>query len=235
MSPEEYELIEKSIRGEASAEEKALLQAKLIDPAFRVAYEEAAHLAQSLRLYERKRLQRMLEDSESNYRRSFPYLAVAASVILLITVSWLLWRVVSEDDTLFKQYYEPYALLKLDRPRGAADLYDAKVQAAELYSKGKAAEALATIDRVIADYPNDQEILFIQGLSQLHERQFSDAAETLKQVRTPSDARWYEALALVGAGRHEEAVTELTRITQDRSSAWRDKAAALLADLKEGK
>lgn len=234
MSPDEYELIEKNIRGEASTEEKAMLQAKLSDPVFRAAYEEASHLAQSLRLYERKRLQRTLQDSERNYRRLFPYLAVAASVILLITVSWLLWTSMSEDDVLFNQYYEPYAALKLDRPRGAADLYEAKVRAVEFYSVGKTTAALATIDSILSDYPNDQEILLIKGLSQLHEKNFPEAVETLRQVRTPSDARWYLALALVGAGRHEEAAAELTKIASDHSSTWRDRASELLAELREG-
>ncbi len=233
MSPEDYDLIEKNLLGTAAPSEQAALQSRLQEPAFRQAYDEVAHIAQDLKIHERKRLHDLLKEIEQRQPGSFPYLAIAASVVLLLTFGWFLWFAGNNHGDLFDRYYEPYAALKFQRPRGAADLYKAKVQAYKYYRAGDDDAAVALLDSVLLNHPDDEEVRFVIGLSHLEAKNFPDAIAALEGINRFPEARWYLALALLGEGLTDVAQTTLEEIATDDTAPNQEAAIRLLKDLNE--
>lgn len=232
MNREDHELIEKNILGQASPEEQSLLESKLQQPDYRREYDEVVHLTKSLQVYERRRLLALLQQSErAESRRYFP-LAIAASVALLLATTYLLWfREGSSHLKLYEQYYEPLTTLKIVKPRGPAEAYQIKIEAYKLYQEGDATSALAKLNPLLEEQPDDKEAILLKGLVHLHSGDYPVAITELRKVKEISSAQWYLALALLADGQTDESLEILRQVAADEGSPYQDQAMRLVDQL----
>jgi len=116
--------------------------------------------------------------------------------------------------------------------------YNAKKQTAiNLFSNRQYRDALALLQAINNDFPDKDTIGFYSSLCNYHLNRFdetiSQIAEFAKNPQSElySKAKWYYALALIGADRKEEAIAILKQIMQD-DSTHKDEARRELEKLK---
>jgi tetratricopeptide (TPR) repeat protein len=161
-----------------------------------------------------------------------PYLALAATVVILAGVSAYLTRP-GPGETLFQQNFEPYPSTQ-PVVRGAAT--DAGSHALRLYESRDYRGALAGFEDALKDSPNDPVLRFYAGLCQLALDRSADAIGSLEETRKlgagelEGPADWYLSLAYLRSSNRQEARSRLTRIA-DAEGFYAEKARALLAAL----
>ena len=251
-------LIHQKITGTLTQEEETAYEnyyAK--DATFREAVEEEMQLAKVLNKNNRTDYQdfkdnlRHIVDTESSTTemptpKSFNWYRSAA-VIALVAVAgglgYFVWDTPADRDQLYTQYYQTYqapGTLRAPNSDSLTNILPWQKQ----YFDGLAAyrvqhysEALAHLEVVIADKPNNPEARFYAAMCQMELENFKQAHDGLAMVAKQPDhlyiqqAEWYQALCLVKMNDWASAKPLLAQIAQ--GEGYRKQAAEeLLAQMK---
>lgn len=112
-----------------------------------------------------------------------------------------------------------------------------KELAIRLFSKQKYKEALAALNELLNEYPTNDTTLFYTSMCNYHLNRFNETIGSIsvlaknKQSEFYNQAKWYYALALIGAERKEDAVTVLEQILLE-DSPFKHEAKNKLQKLK---
>ena len=167
----------------------------------------------------------------SLYRR-FRTPAIAAAVALLAGLFYILMP--SEPD-LYSQHFEPYPNYLTTRS-AEADNKELLNASSLQYSNLQFEEALKGFQQLLETNPNQYDLVFYSGMSQLQLNQLAAATQSFQQVIQHGDnnfvapAQWYLALTQVKAEQYAAAQTTLTSIVE-RNGDYAEKARALVASI----
>ena len=238
MNEDLFYRIDDYLLGELNPEEQAAFEQEMAqDEALRQAVEEQQELIAAIQLENARRLlDEVMTPSSRNvikplWQRAAPYLAVAASVLLLIT-GWYLLRPPSYE-RLYAANFEaapglPTTLGLTDDPTFAEGMIAYKQQQYE--------QALLRWQPLIARGETSDTLQFYLGITQLGRGSPEEAAPLLsavaEQPTSPyqTDAQWYLALAYLRQGK-QQAAREWLRGLQT-SAQYRDQSQALLQKMK---
>ncbi|MCB0610598.1 MAG: hypothetical protein H6562_00845 [Lewinellaceae bacterium] len=152
----------------------------------------------------------------------------AAAAILLLAVWSILHigRPASPPD--YTAYFEPYPLVLQQRGETSD-----RPGLQEAYRSGDFQKAVPLLEQWAGQDPGDITPVFYLGIAQLADNHPEKATGYLQKAAASEtafaeQAGWYLALAWLGSGRQEEAVTQLQAIIRARSYQW-EKARELLA------
>ena len=160
------------------------------------------------------------------------WLAIAASVLLLVSLAW--WML-GDRSNLLNQHYAHYDSNASVRTLGntSATAEDAFAIAMEAYDLEDYSQAIDDLEEYIATYPNDGRAVFFLGLSYLGNGQAEDALPLLDQARINAalgDAPdFYWALAAKSLGQTEAANTTLYALSEG-GGLFAQRAKALLEE-----
>ena len=162
--------------------------------------------------------------------------AIAASIAVLITAGWFLFRNArTAPERLYAQYYTPDpglpTTLNLQSNRLFAEgMID--------YKMGKTENAIAQWLPLLQNNPTNDTLHYYLGVAFLENGNPDQAIQELEQIRTPADAfyqraQWYLALAHL----QDENTKEVSRILRElvnlrEAEEFRDRANRLLSDLE---
>lgn len=128
---------------------------------------------------------------------------------------------------LFPEAEAEYRLAIAAHPRLNAPHNDLGIL---LFRHGRPEEGLAEMAQARGLAPEDPDVAFNLGFAMLTSCRFHDAVAALRDAQGP-EARYYLASALAQTGQEQEAAAVLRDIP-DAASPWRDRAGALLKQLR---
>lgn len=180
----------------------------------------------------KKRLQKHESQLKSSSSRSSFMYKIAASIVLITTVTILLLnKSYPNYESIYSEYYQPYPNIidPIDRSTNQAS------NALSIYQKydlNRFTEVIATIES--KQEISSDTVKFYLAQSYLAVGNFRDALNTLNEVSEPSSifvepSQWYTALVLVKLERKEEAQKILEKIIGDNGS-YSAKATKLRSD-----
>ena len=172
-----------------------------------------------------KRL-KVIAERGTERKMSFGWVKIAAAILLINIVGAIVWFSLPKDavvDLVAQELSVPYPL---SVERGSSDAEPGF----EAYFKGEYQTAIASFDKV----ENDATVIFYNGLSHLYAGDY-DRAVTLLQSeavgasRYQEQAAWFQSLALLKAGRDNEAKGILEKISGNTGHYKFDAARRLLS------
>lgn len=161
--------------------------------------------------------------------RRFPFLKIAASLVLLIIASVSIYKYASPDPEgyLDAQLAEPYQAPSVTR--SGAETYDDYLSGMDDYRDQKYHEAysrLSTLDKSAA--------IFYSGLCKLYLEDYDTAIELLNKDQLKASlfnqqSKWYLSLAYIKTGQNEKAMKLLQEIS--KLGAFKSKEAEKMKKL----
>jgi tetratricopeptide (TPR) repeat protein len=165
---------------------------------------------------------------------------LAASIIILISVSVLLWKSVfspTNYPSLYTSYYQPYFFV-VDQTRGSDADTDSLVNlATELYKDGNYQQALELSGRVLQIDGKHVKAMFIHALCLIEAKNFKAAAAEFKQILSGHDSyqiesKWYLTLCFLQLDKPNDARELLSELSGSKN-LYQKKALELLDKIKD--
>ena len=162
------------------------------------------------------------------------YWAVAASILLLLALSWWLWDSPSANpDTLYAEYYTAYEL-----PFGNRNEQNSQTEAGALYLAGEYEKAAPIMEALLAADTGLSKIQFALGICKMELEQWNQAVPLFEKLIEDNDvlyadnARWYLALCALKLNNSATAIEHLEILTNIEGAVFQDDAAVLLRRMK---
>jgi len=237
-----YERIERFLREEMDTAERADFERALAgDEALRRELRLHRELEATFGDSSYRQLRQAIDEEERrradvpSRRRTPPigrwWMAIAASVLLLIAVASVLWLRPSEPE-LFAEYFVPYPA---DAFRDGAET--ATPAYLEAYRQGRYAEAANTVEALPAEALTAP-VRFYQAVALLADGRPSSAIPILDTLLRQPDigglqqpVEWYLALALLADDRQPQALEALQRIADTPGHYRAEEAGVILGRL----
>lgn len=244
----DHHIIEKHLLQQLLPEEQALFEQRMEDADFRkelslqkdlhLAFkaEGRSHLKAQLQGFEEKRKPAVQQKENTSKFSIGRFLAIAATLALLLTATYWLFSKGPSNDQLYAQFFEPYPniVAPIEKSNTSTDRRDEAFQTYELKNYKKALELFEQLNT------QDEAVHFYSGLCQLALNQPEKAIEDFKSIQQQdgpyyAPMNWYQALALVKTGRPEAAKPYLdlvikTAKTQTLQTQARDLQKLLAQD-----
>ncbi len=163
------------------------------------------------------------------------YLAIAASVALLVVAGLVLRNFMASTADHFTAFYEPYPVY-LNTRNADAERIQALENGIKSYSEKDFATAVPSFQAVLKADPGNLDVLFYLAICQLETGDLAAAEAAFQQVASDGNslyagpAEWYHALVLLKLGRTVEAKSALEAIVKSQGD-FAKKAAELLGQL----
>lgn len=232
---DKYSYIEKYFENTLTPEEAADFEKELAeDKELATAFAYEKNVKHAIILNERTALKRQLQSFEPR-KKSFKWMYVAASIVVLLgACTWTMFFN-SNCDSLYDQYYQTYPNTVAPTVRGENDL-GIKSEAFFAYDSGdyqKSAQLFTTI------YNTDRHdyALFYKGLSLMELKKYKEAITAFDQHDyTKNNAfapffKWYSALSYLKLGQKEKAISTLETLTKT-DNPQKEAASKLLVELQ---
>lgn len=226
------DLIEKYIRGEATAEEREQVNRLMReDTDFKKSALFQIELRQAVRREENRKLKQHLQSLDRKRKNTFPFpriLKIAAVVIIGLGLMWL-FKPSSDAERLFAKNFKPYPNIVIPAVRAGSLSDGNREKAFRYYDEHNYAMAAAAFEALReeegADYAN-----FYRAISLMADHQVEEAIELLANLNQETPDRfkiqtdWYLALGYLKTGDKEKAIKHLNRvITADGAMATQAK------------
>ncbi len=165
--------------------------------------------------------------------RLMPTLAIAASFLALIAVSFLFWPSQTNSE-LFSSHYEAYPSIINPIVKGeqtAASVLDEAMVDYQQSNFNKASQLLESINS------KTDTVSFYLAMSQIELNQIPAAQQNLELIdeqtsRFYLESQWYRALLFLKQGQDTEAKAQLQLIANTQQHPYLDEASRLLSEMK---
>ncbi len=231
METDKYLLIEAYFTGELTANQNKQLEWLLQNDAdFTEAFLFEKEVRDTIVYKERQNIEdrlRALDNMEEKpIRKITQWWYVAASVLLLVTATWLFLdkpdRLTTNE--LFTNYMEPYPNIITPKVRGNIATEHRMQKAMELYDRQEYGEAANLMESVYSEEPNDS-VAFYLAISYLMINKPSEAIGLLDE-RTWADEsgfsstviQWYAGMAYLQQGEQEKALQRFSQVANSGNS-----------------
>jgi len=231
LNHENIVLFDRYISNKLDAQEKAEFDQKLAhDPVFKDQYEQFKQGIDTVKTYAIGAEMGEIIDSKQKKNQPNKIIAIAAAIILLITVPLFYYQYSSNTaDSLFEQYYTAYPA---DPNLRGRSVYN---EAMQLYSKGEYKEASTLFESLSNDSENRNHLFLGNCYLSMNQpkkaiEQFKGGLTSTSQVLTQNN-EWYLVLAYLQAGNKAEAIKQLKLIASQKH-IFKAKAEQLLDELE---
>lgn len=160
------------------------------------------------------------------------YRALAAGIVLFVLAGlyFFIPRSSKNNQELFQDYFVPYE--DVMSVRGDDELNGAF----EFYTKGNYENTIPLFKSYLLKHPDDANVLFYEGISELALGDTNQAVHSLEQVTKlksifKEQAEWYLALAYLLANKTDQAIALLKNIAAQPEHDYQSKANDLLLKL----
>ncbi|MEM9549017.1 MAG: tetratricopeptide repeat protein [Bacteroidota bacterium] len=239
-----FEQIDTYILGQMSDEQKNQFEeAMKNDIALKNEVSLRRDMMQGIKIDGRKKLKQTLEEihhqkdrttekSIASRQRTLPTWLVAASIVLLLSVTFL-WNSLKQPN-LVKSYYQPYELsLNLRSDDSAEDL--ATID--KLYTEGDYSTVQPLIEAYLNKNPNQKTLQLALAICQFETKEYEKALNTLQSLESDpflkDQARWYAALIYIDENNRSEAIKKLNPLVEDTKSDHHEEAKRLLGEIEK--
>jgi len=215
---------------------------------FELALEQNEELQDELELH--KDIQRVMEDKDSLELKSqlieiskqplenskmsisrYLYLSIAATIVLFISLVFVLRNGSRSEEELFESYYMEYPVPGKLRGNNDVNSYD---DAIRLYEEGKYLQSISALQSEFSKDSTNHLVLIYLGNSYLKIQQWDSAIQTLQRIPENSryiyDAYWFTALSNLRERQIDSARQLLSKLV-DANTIYTKKATALLEEL----
>jgi hypothetical protein len=232
---ENSDYIEKHFEGTLSPEESILFNKLLEEDAdFATSFEYEKNVKRAITLHERKALKQKLQSFEKPIK-SFKWLYVAASIVVVFGVFTWNNLLNTNYDSLYSEYYQTYPNTVAPTVRGE-NTDNIKTNAFYAYDSGDYMKAVDLFSEIYAKDGDDYAI-FYKGLSFMELKQYKEALAifelhdyTKENAFTPF-FRWYSALINLKFKNKSEAIILLEKLS-NTDNPQKEAATRLLNELK---
>lgn len=217
------ELIEKYIQNRLTPQEKRTLDNLIdTDPNFKNTLKVQIDLKKAITAADNDAFKELLSKIESTNtikRRNYTKWLAAASIVLLVGLSYVLFiNNKPSNDELFSSYFEPYRNVIQPIERGG-DLQDEITIAFTAYEKGEYKKAFELFSKLHTS-TNESYYLFYQANALLKLEKAKEAIPLLLEHLKTKDtltqkSRWYLALAYLKLNNKNEAKAVLKKVITD--------------------
>lgn len=230
LSSDERREFERQMEQDAELKKKVLLHKDLLEG---IDY----HFSQGLK----SKLQQADQGSESvtkgvKHRHLWKGLGVAASVLFLFLLGYLLLDQQASPEEVYQAYYQPYPNIINPVERSAGQTEDDLSTAMRAYEQGRYQDAIALFEQQFDELSPSYR--FYLALSYLETDQNQQALKLLEEVEKIGDetfylpSLWYQALANLAAGKTEEAQMVLQKLIHAGDNTYSSKAEEIVDALK---
>ena len=166
----------------------------------------------------------------------FKALAIAAGVILIMVVGFLVFENKPDSQALYATYFKPYYNVVNDIERGE-NIVSGGEDPYQLYELGKSQEAIELFEKLLLKNPDNNQLIFYNGLSYLNSGSTSGAIDNLSKVAGKEDfllsapALWYLGLAYLKENRNKEAI-EIFSSLVEKDDGYATRAKEILNELE---
>lgn len=223
------------------------------DPAFAKLVKEEQTLVDGIRDYSNQQLknrignlrQQMLEEDKVKYlplyRRSWVRLAIAASVVLLVSV--IGWQLYLSPSSLGEKYFSDNFYPVYNVPLALRDSKIISVDEIEIikenFLKHKFDEVIPDMLRYRHAFPDNQYARLILIISYIGEDRLAEAKAEFKMIDPPGEltdaVNWYRAMLHLKEGKLDEAAASLELVIADRGSDFREVAKELYQEIENNR
>lgn len=246
MMEDQFDHIEKYLRGELSKEETTRFESRMEEHSdLKEKVDKQRQLLKGIELGFNQELKEILIKEESKLSRPrlteanriktlYPVIGMAAAVSLVIIAFFTLRNKTVDTSELYAQYYQPYP--NVEAPISRSDFNELNPYG--LYEKGEYNEALSQFSALRTSKPDDPALLFYSAICQMELGTMNDAISSFKELlgldanKYTRPSKWYLALAYLNSGQTSEAVSYLNELTQI-DDVYARKAAELLHQLNQ--
>ncbi|WP_462251217.1 tetratricopeptide repeat protein [Ekhidna sp.] len=237
LAPNDIELIEKSLDGMLSLDEKSLFDEKYQNSdTFREAVLLQQAMLSSLEAKHKSdlkaELSQMLHDvnAEKTDPDSKRWYMIAASIVVLLGAVWIFNQSYSYEQKLYNKYFEPFPVQGFVRgsiEEAADEIFQSYVDEDYERTVKKILELESSQDSINAQF-------IYLGNAYLHLSQPDNAIESFLKVESSdryySHAQWYLALAYLQKGNQEKAIEILEKLS-NQNTIYSSSSKSLLEEL----
>ena len=162
------------------------------------------------------------------------YWVVAASILLVLALSWRLWNSpTTNPDALYAEYYTAYEL-----PFGNRNEQNSLTEAGAFYLAGDYENAAPIMEGLLVSDPNLSKLQFALGICKMELEQWDQAIPLFEQLIKNKDvlyadnARWYLALCALKLNNPTTAIEQLEILKNAEGAVFQDNAVELLKSIK---
>lgn len=171
----------------------------------------------------------------STKKQNWFYLAAAAIITLLGVAAFFNYQSTNRPVSTFANYYQRPIWDVQTRGENEDSQY---TNAISLYNQKHYEAALPIFDKLLEEYPEDNQLRTFKGISHLESNEFSSAIVEFQTVRINSDiyfeeATWYLALLNIKTNNTEEAKVYLEELSNLENGFFYQKAMELKNGLQE--
>lgn len=226
---EEYiDRAEKYLRGELTANEASAFESELSsNESLRETLQFVRDVRTGIAINTVRSLKSQLQKGEGKKNRRYKWLAIAASLALIATVSYLIVNQMRSVDTkaIYNELYSPYPNVIAPANRSGST---SGIEGLKLYEQGNYKAAL----EVLSDHEKNDTINFYMAQALLATGSDARALAYFSSIDHTSKfsnaAHWYEALIYLKQQQKGKAIEKLDRII-DANNAYSDKARKVKA------
>jgi len=231
--------IDRYVNGEMNTEEITVFEQRMRENG---ALAEEVHLHRDVLVgmnqYFNLDLKRILQEEEAKLKKKpvnfYKWAGIAASIVLVIAVSYLVFFTGSTDSKqLYAQYYKPYPNILTPAQRSENSTTDPGLS---LYEAGNYAEALKHLEQRISQGDHDPYLAFYAVIAALNADEETKAKTYFEKVINLQDeifanpAQWYLGLTYLKSGQKKEA-TQVFEEIKTSGNDYSQHAAEILEDL----
>ncbi|WP_282086178.1 tetratricopeptide repeat protein [Aquimarina algiphila] len=174
------------------------------------------------------------DEKASEKSNTFTFWKIAASILILIGISSILWFTNTTSENLFAQYYTPYPIG--DIKRGDQTSIDDNFKKVVLnYKKKEYQKVIPFLESTIEKNPNDEQLKLCLGNSYLNTNQFKKAEALFlsfsAESKYYSDAIWFLSLTYLKMEKEEQTISLLEKLSSS-NNIHTENAGNLLKDLE---
>lgn len=149
------------------------------------------------------------------------WFTVAASILILVSLSLVMYYSVTRDQRMFDQYFNAPENTFVDYTRGSivpeqyshmsTDQYNLSIRAVKLYERQQYKEAARLLKENVEKIPQNIDFIFIEAISCMELNETQVAIDLLNYINTIDKSQqfagnWFLALAYVKSGDHDKAL-----------------------------
>ncbi len=226
MTQKELEWFTKELEGNLSLQKEVLLRKKTDHILER---QDIVSLRNKLVSIEKTRKAEKIASGKLGSPR-IRYAAIFTGLMVIGTLLFFSLR--SEDPSkLFMKYYETYESPGVSRSAGSGS-----IKIVEDFNKKDFAAVIENSKQYLKSDPGSNQVLFLNGASNMELRKFNDARESFKALLQQEinpytvDAQWYLAMCYLATDDKVKAKVQLQNISKSESY-YKDKAKKILRHL----
>ena len=239
----DFDQVKRYLSGEMNDEEKKQFEDIIDnDPELARQVDLDQVLLEGIQLHYRGQLKEKLKGLDRHDLQtaspSFPIfraLAIAAGVMLIMVVGFLVFDNKPDSQELYTTYFKPYYNVVNNIERG--ETVSGEDDPYQLYETGEYQRANELFEKLLLMEPGNNQLIFYNGLSYLNSGLTSRAIDNLSKVAGKEDfllsgtAYWYLGLAYLKENRIKEATETFTFLAEE-GSGYAARANEILDRLK---